>query len=472
MLVHVACKANISGTEGVLTYRADQAEVGQLALVRLRGRRVPGIVMATQVPAGTSQAILPVLSLSDKVLPQSYLKWLKLVAQWYALPLSPLLTQIGAQLNGRYLFPQVKSVNKGSQRLWLTPSFQTPLARFLADKAEAISESSEVRRDQWWRSALGEKMAVVGTLAAVALPWQNLSEIVLESPFASPYHHDRSPGLHTSVLASLLAQATNAKLTIRSALPTSALRQRLPLPTNLTVTAPKYLPISVVLQKDRGQLNPDFASHIKDALAKKGRVLVYHNHLPGLASDGRPTGLKQLANRLTALLNEPVDTLTAKSPPPNARVVVTTNTTLYRVDSSYSLIAIPDVDGLASSNQPWSIHSAIETIGTLASRAPLAAQIKDTESLLAKSLINQLDSTVLEGLPWPKFDKRVVRYTAELDPPEGWLEIAREKGTRYCLTPRVFSPHDRLFIAKLREAGKVWSDDWTWPPVSDIVVQK
>lgn len=474
MLVHVACKANISGDEGVLTYRAPGAQIGQLVLVRLRGRRVPGIVIKTDVAAGTSQAILPVLAQSDKPLPTPFVKWLAAVANWYALPLSPTVAQLASNLNGRYVTDRSPQTEIGPQRLWLTPADTTPLGQYLATRAQGIPSGQTERRQQWQAAAAGAVLNIVGTSSAVSLPFRNLKEIVIETPLASPYYSDRSPGWHTAVLTALLAQAHEAKLTIRTSIPLTELRKRLPLPESATIQTPRYQPIEVIPQKDRGRLNADLVGTLKRALKDGRRILVYHNHLPGLAIDGRPIGLAQLATRLTAALDLPVGVVTAQAELPDTPVVVATATSLYRLTDHFDLIVVPDVDGLASANQPWSNLAALDTLGTLASRAPLIAQGRDLSAPLNQALLAQLEANRLADIAWPTFSSRLIRLRIkdEIALPPSWSVIHQNKAEIFALAPRQLTTLDRQFITTVRAHGHIWTDEWTWPPISDTVVQQ
>lgn len=443
-------------------------------MVRLRGRRVPGVVIRTDVPAGTSQAILPVLSQSDKPLPTSYVKWLTLVADWYGLPLSPTVAQLASNLNGRYLIDNTMLCKNGQQHLWLTPADTTPLGQYLQTRAETIPLSQTERRQQWQRAAAGCDLKIVGTTAAVCLPFSQLKEITLEAPLASPYYSDRSPGCQTAVLASLLAQAHDCRLVLRTSIPLNQLRLRLPLPERTVIQQPHYHPIEVIPQKDRGRLNDDLVGTLKRALKDKQRVLVYHNHLPGVASDGRPIGLTQLATRLSSALEQTVGVVTARAELPDTPVVVATATSLYRLTDHFDLIVVPDVDGLASANQPWSHLAALDALGTLASRAPLIAQGRDMSSALNQALVAQLDPTRLADLNWPTFSSRLLKLQlkSELTLPADWAVIQQNGTDQYVQAPRVLKPLERTWLADARALGKVWSDEWTWPPISDTVVQQ
>lgn len=470
MFVHVALKAKIAGREGILTYQVDKGEVGQLVLVRLRGRRVPGVITAVNVPAGTSQAILPVLATSHKSVPASWLSWLESVAAWYHLPLSPTLAQLAPQLNATYLGETRPSGQPGAQKLYLSPADHTPLAAYLHQQRVAtVPDAAGNRRQQWWQAAEGSALQVLGTFSAATLPYKSLSQIILETPLASPYYHDRSPGFHTAVLAALLAQATGAELTVRSVLPVETLRLRLPLPAATTHQAPPLHPLTCLPLGARSAVNQDLAGSIASDLKAGKRVLVFHNHLPTVdPTTGRVYGLQQLATELSRRLARSVPVLTAQQAAADEPICVATATTLFRHHRPFDAVYVPLADSLISPQQPWSPLGAVEMLGILASRAPLTLQLRDQEGILAAALRGNLKPEYLSTLTWPKFTHRLLRFRPDsLDhplppsPPE-LTTLPSHPAEMMWLAPRDLSLSHQEWLAALREQGKLWTDEWTW----------
>jgi len=101
----------------------------------------------------------------------------------------------------------------------------------------------------------------------------------------------------------------------------------------------------------------------------------------------------------------------------------------------------------------------------------LIAQGRDLSIPLNQALTAQLRPDVLAALSWPTMSGRLIRVSSptEITPPPDWSTIHQQETSYYLHGPRQLRPVDREWLAKIRDDGKVWSDEWTWPPISDTV---
>gem|GEM_PF-5426808 len=396
MLIHVVVRALVSRTP-VLTYRtSSDVVVGQLVQVPLRGRSIPGIVVKNNVSADTTAPIQSIKAVGSTVLPPSFLATLTAVADYYGILPGAVFAQFCSAITRPYLSNTLQ-ISAERQECFVTPAHTTPLAHALTKIAAPVPTDAAARRQQWIKAASGQRLGVVGGLAAITLPFRSLQSVVLDAPFASSYRSNRSPGFNTAVVTCLVAQATNAVLTIRTPLPLSVIKAALPLPKNTHVSHPKYFPITAAPLGTRSYVNTELIDTLKEQLRDQKRVLVYINRLP--KHDGRSFDVEQLALDLQQRLNFSVAVAQKGSAPTSAEVVVATLHALYDNDLTWDFAVILSLEGLVSANQPHSPLAAVETVAALASRSPIYVQYRSAEHVLVQAVMSGLSDASLRQLP-------------------------------------------------------------------------
>lgn len=464
MLIHIIPHTPVANTP-FLTYRTTSAvQVGQLVLITVRGRSIPGMVAKINVTADTAANILPVKKVGTGIVPASFVATIIDLADYYAVTPAAIWSQLNAAVNRPYLdAPPVTA--QVEQECWVTPNSDSPLGTALGKYATTVPGEAQRRRAQWHQAATGQALRVVGGLNALFLPYRNLKKIVLDTPTASPYRSDRSPGCTAAVVAALVAKHTGATLVIRSPLPLEIWQKLLPLPEKVICQQPKYHEISAQPLGARGYVNDDLIGSIKTQLTNKKRVLIYYNHLPKIT--GQTSRVEQLALDLEKRLGCAVEVSNKTQPDPTAPVVIATSHALYsRLTWDYAVILF--TEGLVSPNQPRSPLQALETIAMLASRSPLLAQFREAENSLVRAVVAQLHPEAIEQIPL--FTKRIIsfRFPANLTDKmvdyqalirKQWPNLLEENNCCYAITEQSLSRAEKSLLLDRPKLVKIKTDD-------------
>ncbi|MDO8471532.1 MAG: hypothetical protein Q7S64_00060, partial [bacterium] len=389
----------IAKANSVLTYRTDvSVRPGQLVLITLRRRTIPGIVINCNVTAGTVNKIIPVKKVANLVVPAPYLQFMRLVGDYYCVGLAQVFTQLMSNLNSRYVTTEPTTTGSADQvrtELFITPALHTPSVLALRNRFRpAILPTAIAQRDLWLEALKGSGGSLYGQLSSFGLPFSHLDRIIIDQPFTLSYQSRRTPGFSAPVLGSLMARAYGCPLVIRSILPLKLLARRLPLPENTLTQAPTLNKITVRVRPTGRYLNDDLVADMMERQRTKQRLLVI---------DNRPNKIEETALALAKRLPQPVP--------------VHTMAALYQTITT-DQIFILNVDRLWSSNSPLSMLAAIEGIGVLASRAPVLAQSFDQNSLFNRLLTSQLTESALNQAQLPLFDRRIITLAPRKKPSE------------------------------------------------------
>lgn len=471
MLIHVVVRALVSHTP-VLTYRTStDVAVGQLVLVPLRGRSIPGIVVKNNVSADTTAAIQPVRAIGSTILPVNYIDTITALAEYYGVLPGHVFSQVGAALTRPYLTSKL-AILSAKQECFVTPAHTTPLARALTPTTQTVPTDAAARRQQWQQAAAGHPLRLLGGLAAVTLPFRSLKEVVLDAPFSSPYRSNRSPGINTAVVSCITAQTTGAQLTIRTPLPLEIFRSVLPLPPKTRVVCPQLQTITAAPLGTRSYINTELIDTILEQRRAQKRVLVYINRLP--KHNGGAFGVESIALDLQKRLGGVVDVIQKGSAPSTADLTVATSHALYEHNLTWDFAVIISLEGLVSPHQPHSPLAAVETIAALASRSPVYAQYRDVEHPLVQAVMAQLNPDSLRQLT--VFTKRLLTvrfskttseatnaYRAELCAMwPNWLADASRK-TMTFMIEHTLTPPQRALLAQRPRGVRLLTDNDTLP---------
>lgn len=375
-----------------MTYRTDESVVpGQLVLITLRRRTIPGIVINCNVMAGTVNKIIAVKKVSNLVVPAPYLRFMREVGDYYCVGLAQVFTQLMSNLNSRYVTNEpttTGSGDKGRTELFITPALHTPSVLALRNRFRPANwPTAAAQRELWLEALAGTSGSLYGQLSSFGLPFLRLDRIIIDQPFTLSYQSERTPGFSAPVLGSLMARAYGCPLVIRSILPHKLLARRLPLPENTLTQAPTINQITVRVRPTGRYLNDDLVADLVERQRIGQRLLII---------DNRPQQLETTTLALAKRLPQPV--------------AVRTMAALYQAITA-DLIIILNVDRLWSSNSPLSVLAAFESIGVLASRAPVLAQSFDQNSLFNRLLTSQLAESALNQAQFPPFDRRIITLT-------------------------------------------------------------
>lgn len=392
MLIDVVPHSLIAKANSVLTYRTDESvRPGQLVLITLRRRTIPGIVINCNVTAGTVNKIIPVKKVANLVVPAPYLRFMRLVGDYYCVGLTQVFTQLMSNLNSRYVTDMPTPTGSGSPvrtELFVTPALHTPSVLALRNRFRPANwPTAAAQRELWLEALTGTSGSLYGQLSSFGLPFLRLDRIIIDQPFTLSYQSERTPGFSAPVLGSLMSQAYGCPLVIRSILPQKLLSRRLPLPENTLTQAPTLNQITVRVRPAGRYLNDDLVADMMERQRTKQRLLVI---------DNRPQQLETTTVALAKRLPQPV--------------VIRTMAALYQVITADQIIIL-NVDRLWSSNSPLSLLAAMESIGVLASRAPVLAQSFDQNSLFNRLLTSQLSESALKQAQLPPFDRRIITLT-------------------------------------------------------------
>lgn len=414
----------MSSNSGLLTYRVTEpVKVGQLVLIPLRGRIIPGIVTKCNVQAGTITRISPVKQVTPIVLPLVYLEWVKLVSNYYCVSPATVFYSTAEKITKNYwrsvgvqaATQNSKKSSTKKTRLFITPTSETPATQVLAKTFTTINEASAPVWQNLWRQATsGNPLCLIGSSKLFGLPFAKIDQIILDQPFAQPYYSDRSPGYSTAVLACLLAQAHQADLVIRTAIPLGVLKGLLPLPKKCITQPPTLKPVELLIQGVGGALNSNLVAAIQQKRRLNQKVLVIDNRSTKTGEDGTLYGLSVTANKLGKLLNEPVALVSktensaslATNQSTNSLTVATTAALYRNLKPDYTVVL--NAEQYLSVNTPTSIYRAIDALATLAARSPILIQTKNEVPLLTSIIKNGLQLTQLEQQQLPAFNRRII----------------------------------------------------------------
>lgn len=474
MLIHVIPRAALP-TTSVLTYKVDRTvSVGQLVQVPLRGRSIPAIVVKNNGTADTAAKIQPVRRIGTTVLSETFSHTLERVAAYYATTPAHIWQRFGPNITAPYLQTPYSYADM-QQQCVITPAHTTPLFTALATRSETIADDATTRRQQWQRAAAGHSFTALGGISAICLPWRSLSHIILDTPLASPYRSNRSPGISTAVVACLVAHTTGAALTIRSPLPLTLLRDMIPAPDNTTVLPPKLHPITTTPLGTKSYINTELLTTIAEQRTAGKRILVYINRLPRQGNNS--FSINAIANDLAKRLDCPVAITRKGTPTPDAPVIVATTHALYEHSLSWDVAIILSLEGLLSPNQPHSPMVAAELLATLASRTPVYAQYQSADHPFVQAAQAQLAHDTLMQLP--RFTHRLItvhlpktptsidnRYVDDLS--TIWPNPLHNDSTYTYIAPRTLTETQRTAIQRHPRTIRIFTDDTMLPTLERV----
>ncbi len=207
---------------------------GSLVSISLRGRRVPGVVWATQ-SSGTAPETLEVLT-SYPLLLAPHRQTVELMAEYglCSLPtallawMPPALKKLPTRSVRQDLIAAPQGTTK--QHLVLMPGVRTEGIAALAAKGHLVADTFSARGlaawKQWWAIRNGEVAVVAGRERAWFAPFVNLRHVHVVEPDDISYHLPQTPHLPLADLAPLLAKTWHAEVRFRSYLPGGAAAAR------------------------------------------------------------------------------------------------------------------------------------------------------------------------------------------------------------------------------------------------------
>jgi len=436
MLVHVVVKSQVNNKDGFLTYHSSSSlAVGQLVMVPLRGRIVPGFVVGVNVGASFKAQIKSVSKSSSYLLPQNFVNYFLAVANMYLISPSNLLQIVWPDFNSKYinltLEPKLASTSPTAPEstLYFTPNTnkldQTKIP-FVTYPEEAGNAQS------LFAQCLRRGVRVAGTQKIAWLPYAKISQIIFDSPFLNPYESQRAPNLHSFVLAQLLTKHYGCQMTVRTLIPQALLFSETS--KNITVSQPKIKTIKTLVAPDKFWLNKNMLAEINELLQNKQRVGIYFNSKTRLEADtGKIKGLRSLANQLAKACPVPVgvisndeETLT------DAPLIVFTNKALYQ-PLQIDWVVVLSADALLSTNRLNSHLEALDILGVLVARHNLLFQDSDINNPLLKACRVNFAPLAMNEIKWPTFGKRIIRLIAKKPNLRKELGQLKELGINYNL---------------------------------------
>lgn len=487
MFVHIIPKSRLRHPQGVFTYRSQQRLLkGQLVIVTLRGRKIPGIVQKSKDSAGTSAYILPVKKVGQLVLPHPYLQLINQVATYYTVNLARSFYLLAPYINTSYISDKSNiserniTANKlAPQKLAVTPSNQTALYTSLLRQYQIIPISAAKKRDFWLNIATGKQIAALGNIAAASLPFTNLKEVIIDSPFASSYASERSPAINAVQIAFIQADFHKAKVTVRSSLPADMIKEYFTVDSKLTVICPPPKKITVVPNSSGYNLNDNMVADIKDKVTHFGKVLIYENVLNHLNEDGVQYGLEKTAAEVAQKTGIPTSVAHHSSKNIDTPITIATSSVLYTSSQKYNYTYILNIDSLVSATRIKSAPEAIETIGILASRTPLTVQTKDQSGWLALLCSQKLKFNDAIKSKIPRIKQRIIIFkhkaihqdediAVQIQQlwPKAIINISKDAATISCLSSEDLSPNQSKLILTLPSSWTAETRASTLPKTS------